>query len=157
MCTVVTHVFEMSKMCYMRIVILENQRLISKLQVEISSQTGDTQIYSIVKSYQIIKWINLKKILPISPIYLLQGIVNPIRAKFTKWTNTLKQFVGNLPTNCLSAFDHFVELALKGLTYFMPQYLSITPWKVPLCFQGVEKETSGMEWVNMCTWLSEVK
>ena len=33
----------------------------------------------------------------------------------TKWTNTLKQFVGKLPTNCLSVFDHFVGLALKGL------------------------------------------
>ena len=28
---------------------------------------------------------------------------------------TLKQLVGNLPTNCLSVFDHFVGLALKGL------------------------------------------
>ena len=28
----------------------------------------------------------------------------------------LKQFVGNLPTNCLSVFDHFVGLALKGLS-----------------------------------------
>ena len=28
---------------------------------------------------------------------------------------TLKQFIGNLPTNCLSVFDHFVGLALKGL------------------------------------------
>ena len=35
---------------------------------------------------------------------------NPI-----KWSNTLKQFVGNLPANCLSVFDHFVKLALKGL------------------------------------------
>ena len=26
-----------------------------------------------------------------------------------------KQFVGNLPMNCLSVFDHFVGLALKGL------------------------------------------
>ena len=33
----------------------------------------------------------------------------------TKWSNALKQFVGNLPTNCLSVFDHFVGLALKGL------------------------------------------
>ena len=33
----------------------------------------------------------------------------------TKWPNTLKQFVGKLPTNCLSVFDHFVKLALKGL------------------------------------------
>ena len=33
----------------------------------------------------------------------------------TKWSNTLKQFVGKLPTNCLSVFGHFVGLALKGL------------------------------------------
>ena len=26
-----------------------------------------------------------------------------------------KQFVGNFPTNCLSAFDDFVILTLKGL------------------------------------------
>ena len=26
------------------------------------------------------------------------------------------QFIGNLPTNCLSVFDHFVKLALKVLT-----------------------------------------
>ena len=29
--------------------------------------------------------------------------------------NTFKQVVGKLPTNCLSVFDIFVELALKGL------------------------------------------
>ena len=40
---------------------------------------------------------------------------NPLTANATKWSNTLKQFVGNLPTNCLSAFDHFVRLALKRL------------------------------------------
>ena len=39
----------------------------------------------------------------------------PLSANPTKWSNTLKQFVGNLPTNCLSVFDHFVGLALKGL------------------------------------------
>ena len=32
-----------------------------------------------------------------------------------KWSNTLKQFVGTLPANCLSVFDHFVRLALKAL------------------------------------------
>ena len=41
--------------------------------------------------------------------------INPLYAKITKWSNTPKQF-GNLPTNCLSVFDHFVGLALKGLT-----------------------------------------
>ena len=39
---------------------------------------------------------------------------NPLSANFTKWSNTLKQFVGNLPTNCLSVFGHFVGLVLKG-------------------------------------------
>ena len=40
---------------------------------------------------------------------------NPLSANITKWSNTLKQFVGILPTNCLSVFDHFLGLVLKGL------------------------------------------
>ena len=43
---------------------------------------------------------------------------NPLSVNPTKWSNTPKQFVGNLPTNCLSVFDHFVGLALKGLRGF---------------------------------------
>ena len=35
---------------------------------------------------------------------------NPVR-----WSNTLKQFVGNLSTNCLRVCDHLVLLALKEL------------------------------------------
>ena len=46
---------------------------------------------------------------------ILQNLFNPSSANLTKWSNTLKQFVGKLPTNCLSVFDHFVGLALKGL------------------------------------------
>ena len=42
-------------------------------------------------------------------------LINPLNAKFTKWPNTHKQFVGKLPTNCLSVFGHFLGLALKGL------------------------------------------
>ena len=41
--------------------------------------------------------------------------INPLSANPTKWSNTLKQFVGNLPTNFLGVFDHFVKLTLKGL------------------------------------------
>ena len=44
-----------------------------------------------------------------------QIFINPLSANFTKWSNTLKQFVGNLPTHCLSVFGHFVGLALKEL------------------------------------------
>ena len=41
--------------------------------------------------------------------------LNPLSANFTKWSNTLKQFVGKLPTNCLSVLDHFAGFMLKGL------------------------------------------
>ena len=41
--------------------------------------------------------------------------LNPLSTNPTKWSNTLKQFVGKLPKNYLSVFDHFVGLALKGL------------------------------------------
>ena len=47
--------------------------------------------------------------------------------KISKWPNTLKQFVGNLPTNCLSVFDHFVGLALKGLKGAIQSLITLTP------------------------------
>ena len=52
--------------------------------------------------------------------------VNPLSANPTKWSDTLKQFVGNLPTNCLSLFYHFAKLALKGLIAFQNK----TGWTV---------------------------
>ena len=42
--------------------------------------------------------------------------LNPLSTNPTKWSNTLKQFVGNLARNCLSVFGHFVGLAIKGLS-----------------------------------------
>ena len=47
-------------------------------------------------------------------IKLLEEL-NPLSANPTKRSNTLKQFVGKLPANYLSVFDHFVILAFKGL------------------------------------------
>ena len=47
--------------------------------------------------------------------------VNPLSAKLIKWPNTLKQFIDNLPTNCLSVFGHFVGLTLKGLKLEEPR------------------------------------
>ena len=44
-------------------------------------------------------------------------ILNSLSGNLTKWSNTLKQFVGNLLTNCLSVFDHFVDLVLKRLSH----------------------------------------
>ena len=42
-----------------------------------------------------------------------------LSTSFTKWSNTFKQFIGNLSMNCLSVFDHFVGLALKGLIVYL--------------------------------------
>ena len=39
--------------------------------------------------------------------------VDVVSVNTTKWWNTLKQLVGNLSTNCLSVFEHFVGLTLK--------------------------------------------
>ena len=50
-------------------------------------------------------------------IYRNFHIINSLNNNPTKGSNTLKQFVGNLLTNCLNVFDHFVKLALKGLTH----------------------------------------
>ena len=58
----------------------------------------------------------------------IEHTLNPLSANFKKWSNTLKQFVGNLPTNCLSVFDHFVGLALKGLSILKQQYYFVTFW-----------------------------
>ena len=40
--------------------------------------------------------------------------INPLSADPTKWSNTLKQFVG-MQTNGSSVFDDFVGLALEWL------------------------------------------
>ena len=45
----------------------------------------------------------------------IQDFINPLSAEPTKWSNTLKQCVDELPTICLSVFGHSVGLALKGL------------------------------------------
>ena len=52
--------------------------------------------------------------------------LNPFSANPTKWSNTLKQLAGSLPMNCLSAFDHFMKLVLKRLTYHLWVNLRVT-------------------------------
>ena len=56
-----------------------------------------------------------KSINYVSQLFSGIGSINHLNANPTKWSNPLKQFVGNFPSNCLSVFDHFVKLALKGL------------------------------------------
>ena len=47
-------------------------------------------------------------------LFYLQQFLNHLSANFTKLPNT-QTILGKLPMNCLSVFDHFVGLALKGL------------------------------------------
>ena len=54
--------------------------------------------------------------------FLKEVLLSPLSANPTKWSNTLKQFVGKLPTNCLSVFDHFAGLAPKRLTHVMSMF-----------------------------------
>ena len=49
---------------------------------------------------------------------LMLGYLDPLSAHPTKWSNTLIQFVGNLPTKFLSVFEHFVGLVCKGLRFY---------------------------------------
>ena len=61
--------------------------------------------------------------------YVCLAFFNPLSAKLTKRPNKLKQFVGNLPTNCLSVFGHFVGLALKGLIHLNPRNIRNEIWR----------------------------
>ena len=65
------------------------------------------------KGFKHIKRENHQKFKPINDT--LYSWFNPLNANPEKWSNTFKQIVGNLPTICLSVFDHFMNLALKGL------------------------------------------
>ena len=69
-------------------------------------------VFQTIKSFRI-QYLNIKK----QPLLERRktSAVHPLSANFTKWPNTPKHFVGNLPTNCLSVFGHFVGLALKRL------------------------------------------
>ena len=65
-----------------------------------------------------------------SKCHLGENLFNFLNAKLTMWPNTLKQFVGNLPTNCLSVFGHFVGLALKGLIDSQNILTVVTFWSI---------------------------
>ena len=50
---------------------------------------------------------------------------NPISANPTQLSNTLKQFVSKMQTNCLSVLDHFVGFAIKGLSIVVKLFSSL--------------------------------
>ena len=77
--------------------------------------------------------------------------INSLSANPTKWSKTLQQFVDNLPTNCLSVFDYFVGLALKGLTnYFRKMAISVRyttvkkEFKISYIYQNIFPMTASL-------------
>ena len=54
--------------------------------------------------------------------YISTNNIQTYNKRTTKWPNTLKQFVNNLPTNCLSVFGHFMGLAFKTCSNCTPFY-----------------------------------
>ena len=71
---------------------------------------------------------------------------NPLSANVTKWPNTLKQFVGNLPTNCLNVSGHLVGLALKGLN--KKKKITIISVNSVLYIKRVYAFVNNILWVN---------
>ena len=70
-----------------------------------------------MKCYTGLKWVNED----LWPTNINNSIfyIKPLSANPTKWSNTLKRFVGNLSINCFSLFYHFVGLSLKGLRFIL--------------------------------------
>ena len=90
-----------------------------------------------------------------SMTFLWNDFLNPLSAYPTKWSNTLKQFVGNLLTNCLSVLDHFVGLALKWPTHFSPIFLFYTPLSIQ-AFVTFSRDKEMEQWAKMgwaCNYL----
>ena len=75
--------------------------------------------------------------------------INPLGANPTKWSNTLKQFVGKLPMNCLNVFDHFVGLTLKGLTNNLIPFSRLSSFTSNLTLRFTNKPISFWESLKM--------
>ena len=85
----------------------------------LQSDNGRELVNSVITKLSEEMWVGLKLVHGNTRHSQRQGSVErtnrdieviPLSANPTKWSNTPKKFVGNLPTNCLSVFDHFVIL-----------------------------------------------
>ena len=56
-------------------------------------------------------------------------LINSLSAKPQKMIKHAQTIPWQQPSNCLSVFEHFVGLVLKGLTHFMPMFYFYTPLK----------------------------
>ena len=92
-------------------------------------------LFAFFKFFSLMRWTKWKEYLPFfiywnvfalanrSLLNSRKLLFNPLSANPTKWPNTLKQ--SDLLTNCLRVLDHFVKLALTGLTCFLALWFYI--------------------------------
>ena len=75
-------------------------------------------------------------------------VFNPLSVNPTQWSNTFKQFVGKLTTDCLSVFDHFVRLALKGIS--ISSYLQYHLFRFYHRRRKKKSNTSDQSFMKIC-------
>ena len=109
-----------------------------KLNLREEFETSYSDLLSVIARIGICSILRSSKIFE---IYIAdsQPSFNPLSANPTKWPNTLRQFVGKLPTNYLSVFGHSVNLALKGLTVLCFKW-SAKKHCIAKILQGTERD-----------------
>ena len=80
--------------------------------------------------------------------FIKKNAVNLLSANATKWSNALKQFINNLPTNYLSVFDHFVRLMLKDLA----NNKMVNEKVKQVCRKQINKQNNNKKHYSKCTW-----
>ena len=66
------------------------------------------------------------------------GIFNPLSANITKWSNALKQFVGNFHMNTLSFLKEFLKKGeISPRSASPPNRAGSFPYEQPLNFAGI--------------------
>ena len=80
--------------------------------------------------------------------FIKKNGVNLLSANATKWSNALKQFINNLPTNYLSVFDHFVRLMLKDLA----NNKMVNEKVKQVCRKQINKQNNNKKHYSKCTW-----
>ena len=85
-------------------------------------------------------------------IIIIIFFVNPLTVNPTKWSNTL-------PTNCLSVFNHFVGLALKGLKIMYQIIFHAIMWLEPNAPKLLQpgKTLSGKDFYKLIIYLCKYR
>ena len=97
---------------------IKNIRPATLLKKETLAQAFSCVFYKIFKNTFLTKHLRVTASALFTAIRILGlniNYLNPLSVNPTKWSNILRQFGANLPTNHLSRFDHFAGLALKRL------------------------------------------